>query len=136
MASISWSISKHEQLHVFSPMRVHFITFKITETRFIKASIISDSFYGKQTFTIMADNAPLSEVSEEDWNVKFNFNDDGRWRTTDTNWWLDSTFLSRLGYLLKLLTTYDHVTVIVISTLGTLLIRNVYIVSRDIWRWV
>jgi hypothetical protein len=84
----------------------------------------------------MADNAPLSEVSEEDWNVKFNFNDDGRWRTTDTNWWLDSTFLSRLGYLLKLLTTYDHVTVIVISTLGTLLIRNVYIVSRDIWRWV
>jgi hypothetical protein len=33
----------------------------------------------------MADNAPLSEVSEEDWNVEFNFNDDGRWRTTDTN---------------------------------------------------
>jgi hypothetical protein len=26
MASISWSISKHEQLHLFSPMRVHFIT--------------------------------------------------------------------------------------------------------------
>jgi hypothetical protein len=27
MASISWSTSKHEQLHLFSPMRVHFITF-------------------------------------------------------------------------------------------------------------
>jgi hypothetical protein len=27
MPSISWSISKHEQLHLFPPMRVHFITF-------------------------------------------------------------------------------------------------------------
>jgi hypothetical protein len=27
--------------------------------RFIKASIISDSFYGQQKFTILADNAPL-----------------------------------------------------------------------------
>jgi hypothetical protein len=27
MTSISWSISKHEQLHLISPMRVHFITF-------------------------------------------------------------------------------------------------------------
>jgi hypothetical protein len=33
---------------------------KLTETRIIKASIISDSFYGEFFFTILADNAPLS----------------------------------------------------------------------------
>jgi hypothetical protein len=43
MASISWSISKHEQLHLFSPMRVHFITFVSYMNTLIKASIISDS---------------------------------------------------------------------------------------------
>jgi hypothetical protein len=41
-------------------MRVHFIT----ETRFIKASIISDSFYGKQKFTILADNALLNNLEK------------------------------------------------------------------------
>jgi hypothetical protein len=54
MASISWSISKHEQLHLFFPMRVHFIHLRATETRFIEASIISDSFYGLQKNTILA----------------------------------------------------------------------------------
>ena len=51
MATISWSISKHEQLHLYS---------EVTETRFIKASILSDSFYGLHKFTILADNAPLT----------------------------------------------------------------------------
>jgi hypothetical protein len=34
--------------------------------RFIKASIISDSFYGEQKFTILADNAPLNNFKTMD----------------------------------------------------------------------
>jgi hypothetical protein len=37
MASISWSISKHEQLHLFPPMRVHL---QVTETSINEKKIL------------------------------------------------------------------------------------------------
>jgi hypothetical protein len=46
----------------FPDARTFHNIYKLQKHVFIKASIISDSFYGKQKFTILADNATLNRL--------------------------------------------------------------------------
>ena len=63
MTSISWSISKHEQLHLFFPdARTFHNIYKLQKHVLLRhQSYLIVFMYGYQKFTILAYNAPLTK---------------------------------------------------------------------------